>query len=145
MLFIKILHFINIFEFHKSNKSLIQLLHYLIVQNLLAWVGILVLSSQTAYEVATISVERVWRRTSYTVRGSRYSGWSARVTRRGWRATTRRRRVSASSRYRAQAFRLHVGRGRHFVIVVGTGCVIVIYRVLDLHTDPRASALRQTK
>lgn len=111
----------------------------------LARVGVLVFCRQTSDEVAAISVKRIGCGTSYTVCGSRYTGWRARVARRRWRTTAWWRRVTTARRHWAQPFRLHVGCGRHFVVVIVGVCRIVINWMLDLHTDPRTSALRQTK
>lgn len=108
----------------------------------------MVFGRQAAYEVAAVAVGR---RAGHAVRGRADARRRARVARRRRRPTTRRRRVAARCD-RAQAFRLNVGRGRHFVmvanaaivIVVGA-CRVVVHRVLDLHTDHRTSALRQTE
>jgi len=128
----------------KTSKSTI-LYHYIYILVVkcysLAGVGILVLGGQASYEVAAVSVGR---RTGHAVRRGRDARRRVGVARRGRRAATRRCWVAARRSHRAQAFRLHVSRGRH-PIVVGAGRVVVIHRVLNLHTDPRTSALRQTK
>lgn len=126
----------------------------------LAWVGVLVFGRQAAYKVAAVAVGRGTG--NAVVRGGSHAGRRTRVTRRGRRTATRRRRIATAAatrrrrRHRTQPFRLHVGRGSHFVVIVVLMIVVVVVVaastgravmrwMLDLHTDRRTSALGRTK